>query len=236
MLPCQVKLRSILNRARQEFAVTQVGILIIDDDEASQSALRQVLDSEGWKVHIVPLANQALGELASGEWKLVIVNVAMTGLDGPLFSTLRELALAPPLEAGATRVRVLFLVPELAGAEAQPVLEREGLPYTLKPFHLNDFLEKVSDLLLETNAISAPIRRIRYDPNARDHGTGSDRRFLHERRSGPDRRSGRDRRETSMFAARADYMMSEEEILEFEKQEEEERKKKQKKVKELGRP
>ncbi len=216
--------------------MTQVGILIIDDDEASQAALRQVLDSEGWKVHIVPLANQALGELASGEWKLVIVNVAMTGLDGPLFSTLRELALAPPLEAGATRVRVLFLVPELAGAAAQPVLEREGLPYALKPFHLHDFLEKVSDLLLETNAISAPIRRIRYDPNARDHRTGGDRRFLHERRSGPDRRSGRDRRETSMFAARADYMMSEEEILEFEKQEEEEQKKKQKKEKELGRP
>jgi len=163
----------------------------------------------------VQLAQQALDELASSNWTLVIVNVARTGLDGPLFSTLKELALAAAVEAGRTRARVLFLVPELAGAEAQPVLERERLPYSLKPFHLHDFLEKVSDLLLETNAIPAPIRRVRYEYK------GSDRREK-------DRRSGRDRRETAMFASREDYMMSEEEIAEFERQEEEERKKKKK--------
>jgi DNA-binding response OmpR family regulator len=196
--------------------VSEVGILIIDDDEASQTALRHVLDSEGWNLRIVPLVNQAFGELASGHWKLVIVNVAMTGVAGPLFSTLRDLALAPPIEAGRTRARVLFLVPELAGAEAQPVLERARLPYSLKPLHLHDFLEKVSDLLLETQAIPAPIRRVRYQPKAPD-------------RRRKDRRASHDRRATAMFAAREDDLMSEEEIAEFEKQEEEERKKKQKK-------
>jgi DNA-binding response OmpR family regulator len=202
--------------------VSQLGILIIDDDEASQTALRYVLDSDGWRVRIVPLGSQALVELARGEWALVIVNVALTGLDGPLFTTLKELALSPPLEADRMRVRVLFLVPELAGPEAQPVLERERLPYALKPIHLHDFLEKVSDLLLETQAISAPIRRVR-----REH------------KEAPGRRSGRERRpgrETAMFASREDYMMSEEEIAEFEKQEEEARKKKQKKEKGLGLP
>ncbi len=196
--------------------MSEVGILIIDDDEASQTALRHVLDSEGWKLRVVPLVNQAFGELATGNWKLVIVNVAMTGVAGPLFSTLRDLALAPPIEAGRTRARVLFLVPELAGAEAQPVLERERLPYALKPLHLHDFLEKVSDLLLETQAIPAPIRRVRYEYK------GPERRRK-------DRRSARDARKTAMFAARDDYLMSEEEIAEFEKQEEEERKKKQQK-------
>jgi len=195
--------------------VNTVGILIIDDDEASQSALRHVLDSEGWKVRIVPLANQALSELASGEWALVIVNVAMSGLTGPVFTTLKELALAPPLEAGRQRARVLFLVPELAGAEAQPVLERERLPYALKPFHLHDFLEKVSDLLLELGAIPAPIRRIRHEAKAPE-------------RRRKERRSDRDRRDTAMFASREDYMMSEEEIAEFEREEEAERKKKKK--------
>ncbi len=61
----------------------KIGILIVDDDEASQSALRQVLDSEGWYVRIVPVLNDALAELSSGEWSLVIVNIAMTGLCGP---------------------------------------------------------------------------------------------------------------------------------------------------------
>ena len=201
--------------------MTKVGILIIDDDAASQIALQHVLDSEGWKVRIVPLASHALAELASGSWTLAIANVAMTGVEGPLFTTLKELALAPALEAGRARVRVLFLVPELANAEAHPVLERERLPYTLKPFHLNDFLEKVSDLLLETHAIPAPIRRVRRGDRAP---------------TGRATRASRPGRDTSMFSSRQDYMMTEEEIAEFEKQEKEERKSKQKKMDDLGRP
>ncbi len=195
-----------------------VSILIIDDDEASQTALRQVLDSEGWKVRVVPLMNQALPALAAGGWALVIVNVAMTGLDGPLFQTLKELAQAPPLEDGRRRARVLFLVPELASAEAQVPLEREQLPYALKPFHLHDFLEKISDLLMETEAIPDPIRRVRYD-----HAAGERRKR--------EKRAAQNRRETVMFASREDYMMTEEEIAEFERQEkeEQERKKKEKK-------
>ena len=57
--------------------MAKIGILIIEDDEANQSALRQLLDSEGWYVRVVPVVNQALGELSSGEWSLVIVNIAM---------------------------------------------------------------------------------------------------------------------------------------------------------------
>ncbi len=41
--------------------MAKIGILIIEDDEASQSALRQLLDSEGWQVRVVPAVNQALG-------------------------------------------------------------------------------------------------------------------------------------------------------------------------------
>ena len=211
--------------------MNQVGILIIDDDEASQAALRQMLDEEGWTVRIVPLANQAMAVLASGNYKLVIVNVAMTGLSGPLFTTLKELALAPPVESGGhPGVRVLFLVPELAAPEAQPVLEHGQLPYSLKPFHLHDFLEKVSDLLLETGAIPQPIRRVHHEHKSAEGN------FARERPASGDRRLGRNRRQTTMFAARDDYMMSEEEMLEFEKQEKEEQEHQKKKKKQLGLP
>ena len=145
---------------------TRIGILIVDDDEASQSALRQVLDSEGWQVRIVPLLSDALAELSSGAWSLVIVNIAMTGLDGSVYLTLKELALAPAVEEGKVRARVLFLVPEMQAAEACPALEKERLPYVLKPFQFNDFLEKVSDLLMETDSLADPIRRVRHDASA----------------------------------------------------------------------
>jgi DNA-binding NtrC family response regulator len=208
---------------REQALATRIGILIVEDDQATQSALRQVLDSEGWHVRIVPLLSDALAELSSGEWSLVIVNIAMTGLAGPVYLTLKELALAPAVEEGMIRARVLFLVPEMQAAEASPALEKERLPYVLKPFQFNDFLEKVSDLLMETDALTTPIRRVRHDASAAERKR-KERREGHE----SDIRSGR--RDTGMFAKRDEYVMTEEEITEFENAEkaEEEQKKRKK--------
>jgi DNA-binding response OmpR family regulator len=196
--------------------VAKIGILIIENDEANQSALRQVLDSEGWHVRVVPVVTQALTELSSGEWSLVIANIQMMGLNSAVFLTLRELALAPAVEDGKVRARVLFVVPESAVTENLPALERDRLPFVLKPFQFHDLLERVSDLLMEAAALAHPIRRVRHDAN------------LSERK----RKEGREVREsgnvfaqrnTSMFAKRDAYVMTEEEIADYEKSEKEER-------------
>jgi DNA-binding response OmpR family regulator len=206
-------------------ALAEVGILIIDDDIVSQRALKNVLDSEGWRVRIVPLASAAMLELASGQWSLVIVNVAMTDVRGPLFNILKDLAQgdADAIEgtevdaARPKRIRVLFLVPLLAARAAQPILEKEGLPYLLKPYHLHDFLEKVGELLVEAGAIADPIRSMSdFSPSNRK------RRGL---------RSAQRGKRSSMFASRDDYQMSEEELLEWERTEEEDRKKREKELK-----
>jgi hypothetical protein len=170
-------------------------------------------------VQVVSAVNQAMQELATGDWTLVIANVAMTGLSGPLYTTLKALALAPVMESGAARLRVLFLVPETAGAEAQAALEGEKLPYETRPFNLHDFLEKVSDLLMETASIQSPIRRVRQE------GPDFSRRGRRGRQPASD--GGR---ATGMFASREDYSMTEEEIAEYEKQEAEIEKKKKKKL------
>ena len=202
--------------------MAKIGILIIEDDEANQSALRQLLDSEGWRVHVVPLVKQALGELSSGEWSLVIVNIAMIGLTSPVYLTLRELALAPAVEDGNVRARVLFVVPESAAVEALPIFEREKLPYVVKPFQFHDLLEKVSDLLMEAAALADPIRRVRHD-------AGLSERKRKEGRAGRELGRNAANRDTSMFAKRDEYSMTEEEIAEYEKSEKEDREKKKKK-------
>ena len=202
--------------------MAKIGILVIDDDEASQLALRQVLDSEGWNVRIVPVLGQALAELSSGEWSLVIVNIEMTGLTGPVYMTLKELALAPAMEEGKVRARVLFLLPEQSAMETQPLLEKEQLPYVLKPFQFNDFLEKVSDLLMETDALAAPIRRVRHDASASE-------RKRDESRAGHQSDVRQNHRDTNMFAKRTEYVMTEEEIAEYEKSEEEQSQNRKKK-------
>ena len=195
--------------------MNKITILVIDDDEASQAALRQMLDSEGWSVHIAANASLVLPALAKADWTLVIANLAMTGHSGPLFATLKELALAPAMDAGKGRLRVLFLLPETLGAEAQATLESERLPYVLRPFNLHDFLEKVSDLLMEREAIPSPIRRVRQEGAA----SGRPRPLLHAE----ERSQGRGQ---AMFAKHGDYTMTEEEIAEYEKQEAEARRKK----------
>ena len=203
--------------------MAEVGILIVDDDVANQHALKNVLDSEGWRVRIVHRDSEALAELAGGSWSLAIVNIKLIDVRGPLFAILKELsqaeAPAQPSagDSGRTGFRVLYLVPATVTRHVLPVLEREGLPYSIKPYHLNDFLEKVSDLLVEAGAIAQPIRSI-----------GG---FAQAKKRRREIRTSRDSRRGMMFASREDYQMTEEEMVEFERQEEEERKKREKAMK-----
>jgi DNA-binding response OmpR family regulator len=179
--------------------VRQVGLLVLEDDAGSAAALKQILDSEGWRVRIVEDLGMLHMELKTAEYSLVIANIAVVGLETPTFHVLRELASVSPEEGG--RIRVLFVVPELAGSQFVATLESERVPYALRPFHLHDFLEKVSDLLVEVKAIEAPLRMTRYE-------------FGEARK-----KKKQATRSTSMFAARDSYSYSEEEIAEYEKQE-----------------
>ena len=163
--------------------------------------MRQILDSEGWRVRIVPDTKLLLAELKSGEWSLVIANVAMTGLESPVFFTLRELS-SVSADEGA-RLRVLYLVPEMSGSQYVGPLEFAKLPYVVRPFHLHDFLEKVSDLLVEIKAIEAPLRHVR-------HEFGQARK-----------KKSQTGRSTSMFAARDSFSYTDEELAEYERQESE---------------
>jgi len=176
----------------------QVGILVLDED-AQGSAVRQILDSEGWRVRVVPDTNLLLAELRTAEWSLVIANIALTGIDTPPFVTLRELASVPAEEGG--RIRVLYLVPELTGSQYVGALETAKLPYVVRPYHLHDFLEKVSDLLVEVKAIEAPLRQVRYE-----FGSLRKKKKLAGRTN-------------SMFASRDSYGYTDEELAEYEKQE-----------------
>ena len=178
----------------------QVGILVLDDNSQGASAVKQILDSEGWRVRVVSDSQMLLSELKTGEWSLVIANVVLTGVDGHAFVILRELASVPAADGG--RVRVLYLVPELASTQYIVHLEAARLPYVLRPYHLHDFLEKVSDLLVEVKAIEGPIRQVRHEFGA-----------LRKKK----KQAGRN----TMFASRDTFSYTDEELAEYEKQESE---------------
>ncbi len=192
-----------------------VGILILEG-EGQDQALRQILDSEGWRVRIVADTKHLLTEMKSAQWSLVIANVSLIDLEGPAFATLRELASVAADEGG--RFRVLYLVPEMTGTHYANALEQSRLPYVVRPFHLHDFLEKVSDLLVEVKAIEAPLRQVR-------------REFGEMRK-----KKKQTNRLTSMFASRDSFSYTDEELAEYERQESEENKNKRKPRINLGDP
>ena len=177
--------------------VRQIGLLVLEDDSASAGALKQILDSEGWRVRIVEDVPMLHAELKTAEYSLLIANIALVGLESPTFHVLRELASVAPEEGG--RIRVLYVVPEMTGSQYVPALEVAKVPYAVRPFHLHDFLEKVSDLLVEVKAIEGPLRMTRYEFGAAR------------------KKKKQANRTTSMFASRDSYSYSEEELAEYEK-------------------
>lgn len=187
----------------------QAHILVIDDDELSQRALAHILGSEDWHVESVALPEDAVTRLAAGGWNLVVANVSMSSLSGPLFNLLRELA-----EAGGS-LRVLFLVPMVAESRALAVLERLGLPYATKPLHLHDFLQQVTELLHQAGALPEELYRERTGPKPPEPRLRVRRRT----QEGP-----------QMFASREDYQYDydEEELRRLEEEEEKKRKRKKK--------
>ena len=182
-------------------AVRQVGLLVLESDPNSATALKQILDSEGWRVRIVTDLPLLHAELKTTEYSLLIANIAQVGVNSATFHVLRELSSVSYEEGG--RIRVLFMVPELSGGQFVGELESARVPYVTRPFHLHDFLEKVSDLLVEVKAIEGPLRMTRYE-------------FGEARK-----KKKQTSRTTSMFASRDSYVYTEEELAEYERQESE---------------
>jgi len=178
----------------------QVNILVLDNDATGSNAVRQILDSEGWRVRIVSDTALLLSELKSAEWSLLIANISLVPLEGPIFAILRELAAVPIADGG--RLRVLYLVPSADASQYVQALEASRMPYVVRPYHLHDFLEKVSDLLVEVKVIEVALRQVRHE-------------------FGGLRKKKKDAgRTNSMFAARDSYSSyTEEELAEYERQE-----------------
>ena len=104
----------------------QVGILVFEDDPFSGNALRQILDSEGWRVRVASDTKMLQTELKTGEYSLLIANIAMVGVESALFQVLRELA-SVSVEDGA------ILKGGIQVRSAEPKPEKHPTQSQIKP-------------------------------------------------------------------------------------------------------
>ena len=102
-------------------AARHVGLLVLESDASNATALKQILDSEGWRVRVVPDLTLLHAELKTAEYSLLIANVAQVGVNSTTFHVLRELTTVAYEEGG--RIRVLFVVPEMSGGQLVSELE-----------------------------------------------------------------------------------------------------------------
>lgn len=188
--------------------MSEVRVLIVDDDESTRHAVVALLKTEGWVLETVDNAHAGLERLREGPWHLVIASLEVARFDSPLFESLQALAEAEgPL-------RAMFLVSALSGPDAERRLEQLSLPHTTKPLRVDDFLEAVSDLLLRAHTIHQPLRKVKELATAPP-------RLLEHRVTSDAKRGG-------MFAERKGYDdFTEEELQAFDEEEEKKRKAKE---------
>ena len=142
-------------------------VLVIDDDDDIRELLRELLERAGHQVSLAPNGRAGLRELWSGSPDLVILDVAMPGLDG--WATLERIR-------EVTDTPVLMLTARDAELERVRGLQGGADDYVVKPFGRQELVARVDVLLRRARSedvqhtyadarlgISFDQRAVRYD-------------------------------------------------------------------------
>jgi DNA-binding response OmpR family regulator len=121
-------------------------ILVVDDDDDIRGLLRTLLERAGHEVSDAPDGRDGLRELYAGSPDLVILDVAMPGLDGwATLERIREVSDVP----------VLMLTARDAEVERVRGLKGGADDYVVKPFGRQELVARV-DVLLRRPRRGAP--------------------------------------------------------------------------------
>lgn len=117
-------------------------ILCVDDDAEVLTFMTRCLESEGYEVAQCNTGDGAIKLLGSGDYGLVLLDIAMPGMDG--WETCRRIKSDP-----ATAAINVYMVTAKPVDSSSPSFRRSAADgFLLKPFHAEDLLELVQGLPL----------------------------------------------------------------------------------------
>src|SRR5262245_20899749 len=136
-------------------------LLIVDDDPPIRRMLERTLTAEGYVVAVAADGGIALAAVERSVPDLLILDVAMPGLDG--------LAVARRLRARGFALPILFLTARDSVPDRVDGFDAGGDDYLVKPFAIPELLVRVRALLRRGRVIDDNLayRDLRLDPTAR---------------------------------------------------------------------
>jgi CheY-like chemotaxis protein len=120
---------------REPAELPNLRILLADDDVAIQRSLKRLLEQIGHTVSVHSDGQSALDAYRSGEYDIVLSDLAMPGMGG--LELLRELRAYDP------EVRVLILTGQTTGAQQQEATRLGAAEILRKPFELEELLRSM---------------------------------------------------------------------------------------------
>ncbi len=120
-------------------------VLLVDDDAPVRRMLQRTLGAEGYDVHAAPDGGAALAEVERAAPDLIVLDVAMPGLDG--------LAVARRLRARGLATPILLLTARDGVADRVAGLDAGADDYLVKPFASEELSARVRALLRRGRAV-----------------------------------------------------------------------------------
>lgn len=117
-------------------------ILLVEDEEHIQDAVKMNLEMEGYYVAAVDNGKDALTSFKREKFDLVILDVMLPEIDG--FTVCKNIRLID------NHVPVLFLTAKSSGSDRVQGLKIGGDDYLIKPFNLEELLLRVEKLLIRS--------------------------------------------------------------------------------------
>ena len=127
----------------------QPRILLIEDDPGTASALKKVLQAEGYATDLADRGDDGLAQATSRPFDLVLTDLKLPGLSG--------MELAVQLRAAKPKLPIIMITAHGTTDTAIEATKIGAYEYLIKPFEADDLIDVVSAAVAHARLMSEPV-------------------------------------------------------------------------------